>query len=233
MRHLRTPVGLIAIVCAFAVTAAPALAKEFVASKLGNTRGTNVGTQEFKFGIFKITCEHAGEKGSVTALTSKTLYDVVKLGRCVTEAKIGGKPFFLKTTFRTPVDFEYHANGFTETGAESESEVALVAAGAVEVKVAAIKCVITWPAQTVPLKAERKPEEEYSSVLYSNEEAPTTRLGMFPTGFQKKLLISNELKGMEYSYTEGQCEEYEKEGKSATYKGTLRDELVGGDLSIQ
>jgi hypothetical protein len=85
----------------------------------------------------------------------------------------------------------------------------------------------------VPVKAVRKPEGEFSAVGFSNEEVPTTQLKRFPSGFQTKLVITNALKGMEYSYGEGQCEEIEKEGKSAQAKGSLLDEIHGGNLGIQ
>ena len=55
----------------------------------------------------------------------------------------------------------------------------------------------------------------------------------FPGGFQKQLSITNELKGMEYELSEGQCEEFRRtEGKNSFYKGTLKDMVVNGNLSI-
>jgi hypothetical protein len=89
------------------------------------------------------------------------------------------------------------------------------------------------PSQTVPLKAEKKPEKEYSSVLYGNEEVAVPPSKKLPSGFQQQLLITNELKGMEYELSEGQCEEFKKtEGKNSFYKGTLKDMVVNGNLSI-
>jgi hypothetical protein len=236
MRQLRRPVGLVAFACAFALLATSAMSAEFVASKTGKTKGKNAEESEqvFKFGAIKTKCLRAIQSGEVIEGKSKTIFDHVKFTKCTTEAKLGGQPIFLKTRFLTPIDFEYHSNGFGEIGGSSASEVKLVAPSSIEMKINAIKCVIEVPAQTVPAKAEKKPEGEYSAVSFSTEEVATTKLKLFPSGFQKKLLIENNLAQIEWSATEGQCTEFTKtESKSGKYTGTLLDELVKGDLSFE
>jgi hypothetical protein len=233
MRHVRLSLGLVATTCAFAMAATPALAHDFVGSVGKVSKGVATNEQEFKFGVFKILCENAKSKGSgLKESPQKTFFTEVKYSKCTTEAHIGGEPFFLKTHFKTPVDYEYHANGFVESGSEAEEGNVVVSGGAVEMKVAGLKCIIDWPAQTIPVKAEAKPEGEYSSVTYTNVAEPTT-IKKFTDGFKHKVAFSNQLKGMEYEYEEGACEEFEKtEGKNGTYKGVMLQEINGGNLEF-
>jgi hypothetical protein len=234
MRHVRLSLGLLAATLALAITAAPALAHEFTGSVGKKSKGAGAGEQEFRFGVFKILCEGAKAKGTgLTTSPQKTFFTEVKYSHCSTEAHIGGEPFFLKTRFKTPVDYEYHANGFVETGAEAEEGSVAVSGGAVEMKVAGLKCIIDWPAQTVPVKAEAKPEGEFSAATFTNVAEPTTSK-KFTDGFKHKVSISNSFKGMEYEYEEGACEEFEKtEGKNGAYKGTMLQEINGGNLEFQ
>jgi len=232
--------GLAATVCV--LSAAPAVAapefhasavgKEFTEAEPGKSKGLGVGIQDFKFGAFHILCESAKAKGRVGFETSKTLFTSVKYKNCKAQAKVGNQPITLKTLFKSPWDFEYHSNGFAELGSESESELKLIKGGTIEMTVPSIKCLIEVPSQTIPLKAEKKPENEFSSVLYGNEEVPAAGK-KFPTGFQKQLIVTNELKKIEYELSEGQCEEFKKtEGKNAFYKGTLKEQVQNGNLSI-
>jgi hypothetical protein len=232
MRQLWRPVGLVAFVCAFALLSTSAIAAEFQASFTGKTRGKNFEetAQVFKFGGVKVTCLAAKESGEALVGPKKMLFDEVKYSKCSTEAKLGGNPIYLKTKFLTPIDYEYHSNGFAEVGGSSESEVALVAPSAIELKISSIQCIIEIPAQTVPVKAEKKPNGEYSAVSFSTEEVETKNKKVFPSGFQKKLLIENALKGIEYIFTGGQCSEFKKTEGKGTYEGPLLDELIKGDL---
>jgi hypothetical protein len=239
----RSLFGFAATLCVFALAAAPALgAKEFKASEVGKEfapgetgkeKGAGKEIQDFKFGAFHILCEGAKAKGRVDFTMSKTLFLSVRYKPCYALAKVGNQTIRLQAKFKTAWDFEYHANGFAEIGSENESELKLVKGGSIEMTVPSIKCLIEVPAQTVPLKAESKPEKEYSSVLFFNEEIAVPPTKKFPGGFQKQLLIANELKGMEYELSEGQCEEFKKtEGKNSSYKGSIKDMVVNGNLSI-
>jgi hypothetical protein len=235
--------GLVAGVCALAVGAASATAHQFTASAVGKTlseaepgktKGSSVGEQEFKFGAVHVTCESASTKGLVIAATSPTLKVVAKYTRCKTAIKVGAEPATLKTKFTAPVEYQFHANGFGETGTEGEEGSVDIGKGSAELKVSGIKCLVSWPAQTVPLKAEKKPEGEYTAAVYSNENVPSENLKKFPSGLQQKLVIGVAFKGMEFSLEEGQCEEFAKtEGKSAQYNGILRQELTGGNLGFE
>src|SRR5581483_8080907 len=195
MRHVRLSLVLVGVVCAFAIIAAPALAHEFTASKTGKTAGKSESEQKFKFGPFKISCEVAKDKGAQAAGSSQTLAVAVKFTKCVDEIKFGAKPAYVSTRFRTPVAIEYHANGFVETGSELEEfeGSATLIGGTAEIHVPTgvipgekerSNCTIYWPEQTIPLKAIKKPEGEYSEATYSNivQSVPVNKA--FPSGEQ-------------------------------------------------
>lgn len=246
MRHRRKSIGFLAAVCAFALAATPALAHEFTASKTGKVTGKTESEQLFRFGPFKITCEKAAAKGAVAAGSSKTYATSIKYSKCSTAGKIGSKPIKLATSFKTPLAIEYHANGFVETGSELEEfeGAAVLAGGSAELKVntglteehKASRCNIVWPEQTIPLKAEKKPEGEYSSATYSNETTPKENLKTFPDGFQHSITITNSFKGIKYEFEGEPCEEWGKEegpeGGSGTYFGSFPQALTGGNFEF-
>ena len=221
MRRVRITLGLMAAVCAVALSATAAMAHTFTASIAkktiseatpGKVKGGSVGPQAFKFGPIHTTCESAGTKGIVTEEASATL----------------------KTRFLAPVEYSFHANGSAEVGTEGEEGSVEIGSGAAELKITGIKCLISWPAQTVPMRAIAKPEEQYSAALFSNEEVASTHLKAFPTGFQKELQISTEFKNMEFSFEEGECSEFKHpEAKTGSYRGVLHEELIGGNLGFE
>ena len=267
MRHLRMTFGIAAVVCACAVITAPAFAKEFTASRLPHpcseaepckTKGHGIGapdearpeyTTQFKFGFFTIECKKASlsgktvNEGAVTWATSQTLSTEVKFGMCKTLAKFGAFTGGISTNFNggLPVKFVYHVNGFVEEGSgETESEVE-VGGAASSFKVGGKLCTISWPAQTVPVAAIKKPEGEFSAAVYSDNLVPVAVSNKFPSGLQEKLVIANSFKGMEWAYEEGQCvgeggfeEEAPKtEAKSGAFKGTFEAEVGGGNLGFK
>ncbi len=238
MRRVRITLGLMVAVCAVAFSATAALAHTFTASIAkktlseatpGKLKGGSVGPQAFKFGPIHTTCETAGAKGIVTEEASPTLKVVASYHGCATAIKVGAEPATLKTRFLAPVEYSFHANGVAEVGTEGEEGSVDIGSGAAELKIAGIKCLISWPAQTAPMKATAAP-----AALFSNEEVMSTHLKAFPTGFQKKLVISAEFKNMEFSFEEGQCSEFKvPEAKTGSYKGVLHMELAGGNLGFE
>ncbi len=246
MRHLRLTLGLVASVGAFALAASPALASEFFASKEGKTNGSSETVQAFKFGAFKIKCAKVSTTGAVNAGSETTYATKIKYAKCLTEARIGTKPIFLASHFVTPLAIEYHANGFVETGSETtevEGE-AVVTGGSAEIKVntgktaefANSECHLRWPAQTIPLKAEKHPEEPYSSATYANATRPHAVSKTFPEGLQHYIVISNEFKGIKYELEGEPCETWGKEegpeGGGGTYTGSFPQYLSGGNLEF-
>jgi hypothetical protein len=230
----------------------------------GKTKGVGIGSstvgheersQEFKFGAFTIVCAAKTNgktiaEGAISWNMSQVFATEVKFEKCLTKAGFanwfGGLPTRFNVNPEThkqePVKFVYHHNGFVELGSgEVESEIE-VGSGSASFTIAGKVCKVDWPSQTVPAVAVEKPEKKYSTATYSNTEvpAPETQLKKFPSGFQKRLVIANNFKGMEWSYEEGQClgeggfeEGAEKtEGIGATYKGTLEEEVITGNLSF-
>jgi hypothetical protein len=267
MRHLRMTIGFAAVVCACAVFSAPAFAKEFTASRALSpcseaepckTKGKGIGTadekhpeytQQFKFGSFTIDCKTAASKttlpaeGAITWATSLTLSTEVKFGGCKTLAKFGPFTGAIGTKFNggLPLKIVYHINGFVEEGSgETETEVE-VGGAASSFKIGQKICTISWPAQTLPLGAIKKPEGEFTAAVYSNNTVPVKISKKFPSGLQEKLVIANVWKAMEWEYEEGQCigeggfeEEAPKtESKNGTFKGTFEEEVVGGNLGFK
>jgi hypothetical protein len=240
MRRVRITLGLVLAVCTVALGTTVASAHTFTASIAkkelseatpGKVKGGSVGPQAFKFGPVHMTCESAGTKGVVTEEASATLKVVARYHGCATSIKVGAEPATLKTRFLTPVEYSFHANGFAETGTEGEEGSVEIGGGSAEMKITGIKCVISWPAQAVPMRALVKPEEQYSAALFTNTEVVSTHLKAFPTGFQHQLQISAEFKNMTFSFEEGQCSEFKQpEAKTGSYTGVLHEELAGGNL---
>jgi hypothetical protein len=259
MRHFRRNLALGVVVCAFGGGVTPAMAHQFTASKKAHviseaepvlTRGRGVGNiaevtingktyefkEEFIFGGNKIRCAKASTTGKVTEPEFKTLTVFVKFSECKTEVKAGQITYYIATSFNEgkPVTFAYHVNGFVELGTEVETEVAL-SGGAASFKISGGLCTLSWPAQTVPTKAIKHPEEEFSAAVYSNEFILSARPSLFPpNGEQEKLLIANEFKGMKFEYEGGQCSELDKTTSNAgKFFGNIQEEVSGGNLGFE
>jgi len=239
--------GVVGALCTFAVAATPALAHEFTASKTSTTTGKAESKQELKFGPFKITCFKVRDKGAQAEGSSTTLTVAVRFNLCSDEVKFGIHPAFVPTRFLTPLAVTYHANGYVETGSEIEEfeGSAELAGGTAEIKVNTgviqgttekSQCTIHWPAQTLPLKAIKKPAGEYSIATYSNTTAPKPVSKAFPDGLQHSIEISNEFEGIKYEFEGEPCEEWGKketaEGGAGTYLGSFPVLLVGGNLEF-
>jgi hypothetical protein len=241
------------------------LPKPLSEAEPGKTRGRGVGatelggterSQELKFGVFYIVCaaKTSGktiDEGAVSWDTSLTFSTEVKFEKCLTRTDFNGFLAGTKTTFNVnpetkksePVKFVYHVNGFVQLGAgETESEVE-VGSGDASFSIAGKICKIDWPRQTVPAVAAKKPEAPYSAAVYTSEQVPVEEkeIRKFPSLLQTKLLITNEFKGMEWSYEEGQClgeggfEEGAKQeaGKTGLFKGSFEEEIAAGNLGFE
>jgi hypothetical protein len=248
--------GLVAGACAFALAATPALAHEFTASRSGHLKGvaeegkeTTIGpnTQAIKLGTFKVYCNKAiASKGVVAAGTTKTFATSVKFSWCWTPVQFGKRKSAMKVNMTAPLAIEYHANGYAETGSELEEVegYAKLSGGEAEFKTNTgineefekSTCHIKWIEQTIPIKAEKKPENEYSYVTFSDEVMTPKHpnLKKFPDGFQHYVKVSNSLKGIKYEFEGEPCEEWGKEeseeGGGGTYTGSFPQILGGGDF---
>jgi len=231
MRNVKMTIGAAAAVCAFGVMASPVMAAGFNSTG-GATKGSGE-EQSFKLGPFKIKCEKAVAHGGAHAGVSKAIVDEVKFSKCATEAKIGLNPIYLKTEFATPLDIEYHATGFVQVGSELEGagSEATLKGGTIEVKIGVLGCLIEIPFQTVPTKAEKKPEETFAEAAYENETYEAGSGKNLKT--YTRLVIANTFSGIHFTYGSGQCENFAKVGeelKTGKYEGTLTDEIVKGNL---
>lgn len=254
MRHWRT-LGVAATACAFAFSATPALAHEFTASKHGKLAGKETeeseeagpSSQVFKFGPFHIYCQKAVAKGEVEAGSTSTFAASIKISKCLTEATFSGKfKFGVATHFKTPLAIEYHANGFVETGSETEEVegAAVLAGGEAELVISGAKnkayekftCAIHWPEQTLPLAAVKKPTNEYSLVTYADETRPATNLRKFPDEKQHYIVVHNALKGIKVTFEGEPCEEWGREETEeqggGKYTGPFPMILSGGNFEF-
>jgi hypothetical protein len=239
--------GLVGALCAFAFAATPAFAHEFIASTTNKTHGTSESEQLFKFGAIKVKCTKTSAKGSAAAGSSQTYATLVKFTKCLTTAKVGSHEIFLATKFVTPLAVEYHANGFVETGGglEEVEGKAVITGGSAELKINTGKtsefekseCHLYWVEQTIPIKAVKNPEEEFSAATFSNATAPHKVTKAFPDGLQHYIVITNAFKGIKYELEGEPCEEWGKEegseGGGGTYFGSFPQFLDMGNLEYQ
>jgi len=239
-RRARVITAVVSSICAVAVAAVPASAHQFTASALKSvfplkTKGVGVGTQTFKFGKIEIECESEIAKGTVTESPTQLLKVSAQYKECIVPVTVWGQHTTTTTHFQ--VEYLYHANGLAQMGDElvagAKPEVE-IGSGSVSMGISNTGgCKVVWPAQTIPVKFEKQPMEQYSAATFSNEETAATNLKLFPTGFQKKLLITSEFSGMDYSiFEKGLCAELEKtEGNNGHYHGSLSLEALSGNLA--
>jgi len=210
MRRVRMALGL-ASLCAFLLTAVPASAHQFKASRQPTpcsesspcrTKGLGIESEEvpgernqkFNFGPFEIVCTATARansvaEGAITWSTNSTLSTEVKFNKCLTKAHFGSFVAGLKTSFNFNPEtkkteylkFVYHVNGFAEIGTGETVSEVEVGSGSANFSISGKVCKINWPAQTVPATAVKKPEGEYSSAVYSNNLVEVE-----PTAFQLK-----------------------------------------------
>jgi hypothetical protein len=264
MRKTKMLIGLATAVCALAITAVPAMAHQFVASKTGVLSGKGFEEiakvekgefrefnpekmQEWKFGQFTILCYSETSKGELTETTTDILTLNMKFGTCGWYPKPKINLHTSASFAKEGITVKFHANGWVELledGEEVEYKGEILP-GAAYVKVNGKICKIEILAQTIPVKAIKNPEEEFSSVVYSNYSAPLEKASKeFPNAEQERILFTNAWKGIKYHYggEENQCtnpEGFEKqsgeEGGAAggVYKGQTYTKLNGGNIKYE
>ena len=226
MRVVRAGAKGLAAGAAALVLVAPAAAHEFTGERPGEPRVDGVAWQQFYFSPLTITCERAGavRSGNVMRFPSQTLYVAVRFTQCTAPAgslhKHGTRP--VRARFEGPVDLEYHANGFLESGARSESNAEIKGAGAVELSLEGAKCVISWAAQTTPSQALEDPMGEFDAATFEHEEIEYGRAEF--EADKDGIRIHNDLTGMTYSLEGAPCGD---SGTTGAYKGILVAELPG------
>jgi hypothetical protein len=195
MRSVRTIVlGATVAVCALGTLSAPAFASKepvtfgkFVATATGSTKGHGE-VSEMRLGPYRFTGKNLGNgmgfgpvcekelksKGEVMAGESNTFQQDVKFSKCYSTRKSGTSEEAVSFAFT--LDMVFHSNGSAEAGGEG-TEVEITKTSAVKVKGSKSSCELLIPAQTVPVKAATKPEDEYEAASYETEEEPTEGKG--------------------------------------------------------
>jgi hypothetical protein len=240
MRRSLAPVLAVGVL---ALAAAPALAAkteppnphQFTGSE--NVEPRFSGEGEFTLKPFTVTCEKAKSTSSgVTPIfPSKTLTAVVKYSGCTAEATLNKAEYELKAKIRTPVTFNYHANGVVEVGAGGtiNAEGKLEGASSVEISVSGpFKCTIDVAPGVYPAKSLKKPEAQYEAATFENQEE-TIEKGK-STVLVKRLAITSALTKMPYELGGEFCEALPKtEYTSGIYEGSLLAEIKKGQISLE
>jgi hypothetical protein len=218
MRRIRIVLGLASAVCAFGVLAAPALAKKekepvmfgkFTASIPGktispaepaSTRGKG-GVTEINLagtGLIIKSCEKALKStGMVESESSETFLQNITFSKCKASISLNKSPITAEETIPPfTLGMEFHSNKSVVLGEAGESEVKVVRPSNLSIKIGKTPCVVEIPSQTIPVKAEKKPEGEYEAASYETTKEPA-KLKKFPSGFQEKLNIEMEFKKVE------------------------------------
>jgi len=217
MRRVRVVLAFAVVVCAFGALSAPAFAKKvkppvifgkFVASIPGKTISPTepaiaTGHGEltsFKLGPVEVEecAKEVKSVGKVESESSETLFQNIKFKNCIVWASLGKGEDKVKEKQKVSFNlgFEFHSNRSLEVGQAEESDVGLTESS-VSFKVAKTSCTLVIPAQTIPIKAEAKPEKEYEAASYTTLEDKEVKLKKFPAGFQDKLVIEMEFKKLE------------------------------------
>jgi hypothetical protein len=239
MRHVRVTVGIVAaVVCAFGAFAGPAFAKKekkapifgkFTASVPGReineaAPATATGTGEIDElslaggALFVEGClKESRSTGAIVSESSETLFQNVTYKKCIANVTIGKSGLTSRMKIPTfQLGMEFHSNHSAVIGEGEEENLKIVRPSRVSVKIGKTTCSVVIPAQTIPVKAEKKPEKEYEAAGYETEFEPVSKrkMSQFPSGFQEKLYIEWEYKKLESLV---------KPNENCTYKGGKLD----------
>jgi hypothetical protein len=192
MRRVRVVLGLAAVVCAFGALSAPAFAAKekpkavfgkFVASTSGPLKG--IGSVEaLKLGPYTFTgkeetagqgsfgpiCGSLKSKGMVEAGESEDLLQNLTFKNCIAYRKIEHSQVKEEVKVNLKLALEFHSNHSAIAGKSEESEAHILPGSSVTFKGRKSSCVVVIPEQTLPIKAETKPEEEFETAGYETEE---------------------------------------------------------------
>src|SRR6266851_200004 len=214
MRKIWMAFCLVAMVSALGVSAVAASAHSFESTG-GNTRGKQIGKEEFVVWPMKVVCNASASKGTapVPAGSFQEYTSETKYASCTT---FGGKV----SVSVSPAQWTYSA----------EDTVSLV--NEVIIKPGSgLGCHYSIPAQSTFTK---------QSVIYGDEKLPASL--KFPEG-QLKLNIYDSFSGMQYEAIGWPCtgpksaEELKAEkaetssGEAGSFVGATHEEVVGGSLT--
>jgi hypothetical protein len=258
MRRVRIALGLAAALCAFGTFAAPALAKkevkEVVFGKFKasypfgpeitpTAPATSKGIGELTSlnlakGALRIEACALGSTGQVTSQSSNTIVQNITFKGCYARVSLNKEITELTKVPKFVIGMEFYSNGSAVIG--QPSEVKIVKPSTVTIQVGKHSpCSVTIPAQTIPTKAEVKPEREYEAAFYETEFEEGVNVKKFPSGIQEKLDIEMEFSKIESwvkpgehcIYGPGEEGAFDKEEGTPAFgyvvygKGTLEAEL--------
>jgi hypothetical protein len=179
MKKSGIALGLVVAVCAFGVSAAPAMAfGKFFASIKGKTiseaepgRAKGLGELEhLKLGPYRLECKRVVDEGQVVSEgPSESFFTEIKMADCETvvipKETDSGLEEVKKTHIRLAMEFL--SNGAAKTG-EGESEIRIKQPSEVAFKTTKSSCTIVVPSQNLPLK--QSPTKEFEFAVPETEE---------------------------------------------------------------
>ena len=219
MRTFRITLGLVASMCVFGTLASPALAKKshvhprilgkFVAnypnkkpiSESSPAMAKGVGSEELielaegALTIGNEKCKKISSAGGVDSERSDTIYQRITFVGCFAKTIVGTSKHVTEEVKlpKFSIALEFHSNGFVETGENENSSVEIKHSSVFIKPRKGSACTIVIPAQTIPVKAIKKPENEFEAASYETEQIPA-KIKKFPTGFEEELDITMEFK---------------------------------------
>jgi hypothetical protein len=239
---------------------------KFVASTSGKTSATGE-VSELRLGPYKFTGEQlfnesnepilngSGEpefgpicsplkaKGAVEAGESESLTQKIAFAHCVAyrSAGTGAEGLKERVTAHFKLGLEFHSNHSATTGEVEESEVTLIPESTVTFTGSHSTCTVEIPSQSVPIKAEKDPEEEFEAALYETEEESTEGSKTLEKKFgpeHDRLNVETEFSHVKTDVPLGNKCETKKGGEEHKYTNGVIDlelediTLKGGNLSF-
>ena len=220
MRRIRIGIGLVVVaLCAVGAVASPSFAithkkthtkpakvlGKFVANyphgpKITETSkavDTGIGEVEtLQLGDSAIdveTCKKVKSGGGVDSERSDTLFELVTFIGCKVRTQFGEHAHAKGVKIPNfKIAFEFHSNGFVETGGGESTSVHISKTTVFIKGPKGIPCQVELPAQTVPVKATKKPENEFEAATYETEKHPA-KIKKFPAGFQEEIDLFTEM----------------------------------------
>jgi len=245
MSHVRMALAVVAATCAFAAASASASPAQFTAGQGQMTTGTFAvrgasGTEDgqaFDVAGAPIKCATAHAKGTLTLPeTGKMLLSLV-FGGCTTDVQLGEVKASVKVAVKGPLQLEYTP----QRGVRVLTPVAVL--------VKAIGCTFELASPKEEVGESPNPELtvvpklQPEAATYAEEKVSTTRLRAFPTGFQRKLLVTTHVLFLtsvsgssckaETAGSTGSGAGAGKGGALSELVGTMPVETLGGDLGIE
>jgi len=186
---------------------------------------------EFHAGPFD--CAKVGAGAKIDWEHSETFRPLIVFKKCAGVRRLEGGIEEHVTYKMGKTEWEFHANGSGTVG-EPSGEVTITKPGSIKIKSKGGVCEVELPDQSIPAKAETKPEREYEAITYSNEEEPVEpskkNLKRYPSGFKDRLEIEWEGKakyevpaGKEQAcgYSKEESRNYNPETHKVVIKGTI------------